>query len=177
MGLKNKLKKGEKEYKELRGGIDTSLPILIGMTFHAYFFLAIFIELANFNKNTISLTNYGFAILIGISAVCFSWARNLQPSNEKRAARITDNAVDALYGAIAFILGSALKYIVFATDIKFYSFVFHDHWLGYIPKSLSFLCFLIATYKSSVVIRELLKIISLHKLSRSEETKDDKTWE
>jgi hypothetical protein len=163
---------------KVRHGLADFLTIMVGSGFKLFFGIAIFFELSNFDKDTTSLTNYGFAFLVGISSLAFSWSRNILTENKERANRILDNAVQGFYCAIIFLLGSALKHIAFAKDIFFFSMLFNAiPWILWIPKIWAFLCFFIATYFSTKVIEELLKIVSYHKLTRQREIQYWERWE
>jgi hypothetical protein len=121
---------------------------------------SILFELINFNNNTIALTNFGFAILLGLSSVSFSWARNLTTDDDKKAKRLNRCGIDALYGALTFLMGSGFKYIAFATDNKYLQIFYEEKSrLIYIPKVLAFICFAIAVVHFYNVITELIKII------------------
>jgi hypothetical protein len=122
-------------------------------------------ELANFNINTISLTNYGFAILLGLSSVSFSWSRNIANDDKGKAKRLNDCGVDSLYGAITFLMGSGFKYIAFAANNENLKLIFEFHSsLIFIPKFLALICFIIALVRFHDVITELLKVIDLSQI-------------
>ncbi len=86
------------------------------VTLPNYFFgglgVAIIIaEFKDFKKDTTGLTNYGFAILAGISSLCFSWLKTLDANKEpKMIKEISIAGEGSLHAAIIFLLSSALKY-------------------------------------------------------------------
>ena len=74
----------------------------------------------NINEDTTYLTNYGFAILIGLSSVCFSWTRNLDKEKEPLMLKtVSASAEGFLHCAIIFLLSSVIKYGTLKIDILF----------------------------------------------------------
>ena len=74
----------------------------------------------NINEDTTYLTNYGFAILIGLSSVCFSWTRNLDNEKEPLMLRTASASAEGfLHCAIIFLLSSIIKYGTLKIDILF----------------------------------------------------------
>lgn len=72
----------------------------------------------NINQDTTNLTNYGFAILAGISSICFSWTRGLDKDKEQLMIdRISKAGEGSLHCAIIFLLASALKYSSLHLDL------------------------------------------------------------
>jgi hypothetical protein len=62
------------------------------------------------------------------------------------------------------LLGSAFKYTAFEKDNKFVAIIFDkSFWMIYIPKILSFLCFIIAAMNFANVATEILRIIAVIK--------------
>jgi len=138
--------------------------IFIDLGFGILVLYAIISELTNFSKDTFGLTNYGFAILLGISSICFSWARNLSPDKEKEKKRLTDNATEALYGALIFLLASGFKLVSFVRDNSYLqSLESLNPKIFYVPKGLAILCFIVAGIRFYNVIFDILKIIFITK--------------
>jgi hypothetical protein len=137
--------------------------IFIYIGFGILVFHAIISELTNFSKDTFGLTNYGFAILLGISSICFSWARNLSADKEKEKKRLMDNATEALYGALIFLLASGFKFVSFVRDNAYLqSLESLNPKILYIPKGLAFLCFIVAGIRFYNVIFDILKILFIN---------------
>jgi hypothetical protein len=62
-------------------------------------------------KDTTNLTNYGFAIFIGLASVCFGWSRALDSATERK---FIDKVIHAgerfILVAILFLFASIVKY-------------------------------------------------------------------
>lgn len=134
------------------------------------------VELSNFNKDTALITNFGFAILLGLASISFSWSRAVFPENIERKKKLLTCGTHALYGSIIFLVGSAIKYATMPHGIEYLNFLSDDSsfWV-YIPRSLAFICFLYAIMKTNVVIPGLLKIIAqAHDEDLKEEIEEEK---
>ena len=129
------------------------LNIFLDISFAFFCIYVLFTELINFNNNTLSLTNAGFAILMGFSSVSFSWARN--QDDKDKAKRINACGVNALYGAIAFLIGSGFKFVAIETNRYF----INNNSIIYFSKILTFICLAIAVIRFYNVISELIRII------------------
>lgn len=125
----------------------------------------------NINEDTTSLTNYGFAILVGISSVCFSWTRGLD--NEKEPLmikRISQAGEGSLHCAIVFLLASALKYSTLHLD-----FLIPKTWtIAYTTMNIILTlvygtCFLLGFYKVDRIVCDINKLLyeRLHKGERN----------
>lgn len=67
----------------------------------------------DYKVDTITLTNYIFAIFIGLSAGCFSCTRALNQTEEpKMYERILKAGGLSLHSGIIFLIASALKYMM-----------------------------------------------------------------
>lgn len=85
-----------------------NIPLMLFLILGLSIMLSIF---KNKNQDTTNLTNYGFAILIGFSSVCFSWARNMNPEKEpKMLEKISNCGEVSLLAAILFLVASLIKY-------------------------------------------------------------------
>lgn len=152
----------ERTVKRINHFFEMGFQLFAGAAFQAVSFYAIFIELANFYSDTFGLTNYGFAIMLGLASTCFSWARNVPPQDINRANEINNIALESLYAAIIFLLGSAFKYTAVVKGNKFIEIIFDKaSWMNYIPKALAFICFLKAIMNFSNVVTEILRIIAV----------------
>lgn len=94
--------------------------ILPSIIFAILGFSILLYSFKNIREDTTYLTNYGFAILIGLSSVCFSWTRNID--NEKEPLmlkRVSASAEGFLHCAIIFLLSSIIKYGTLKLGILF----------------------------------------------------------
>lgn len=154
----------ERTLKRINNLFELGFQLFAGAAFQIIAFYSIFLELVNFKKDTFGLMNYGFAIMLGLASTCFSWARNVPSKYESQAKQINDIGIESLYGTIVFLLGSAFKYTAFEKDNKFVAIIFDkSFWMIYIPKILSFLCFIIAAMNFANVATEILRIIAVIK--------------
>ncbi len=121
----------------------------------------------NIKEDTTNLTNYGFAILAGISSICFSWTRGLDKEKEPLMIdRISQAGEGSLHGAIIFLLASALKYSSIHLD-----FIIPKTWAIFYAIMNPFLtltyatCFTLGFYKVDLVICDINKLLyeRLHK--------------
>jgi hypothetical protein len=150
--------------------------IFIDLGFGILVLYAIISELTNFSKDTFGLTNFGFALLLGISSICFSWARNLSPDKEKEKKRLMDNATEALFGALIFLLASGFKFVSFVRDNAYLQCLESlNPKIFYIPKGLAFLCFVVAGIRFYNVIFDILKIIYITNEQDLDNDNDNKT--
>lgn len=106
-------------YKKLTQGLKYFIdkPNKIFLIFIPNFFFTIlgisilFYNFQNIKEDTTSLTNYGFAILVGISSLCFSWARGLNKDEDTQTLeKATIFGESFFHSAIIFLLLSAIKY-------------------------------------------------------------------
>ncbi len=80
-------------------------------------FVVVIHELLNKKNDTTNITNFGFAILVGMASVCFSWIRALSQDEPDSVAHSIRKAGEMfLHSAIIFILASSLKYTSFHLD-------------------------------------------------------------
>jgi len=151
----------------------------IQITFILLSFGVFLIELSNFHNDTAVITNFGFAILLGLASVSFSWSRAMLPTKVESKKRLLTCGTHALYGSIIFLVGSAIKYATMPHGIDYLNFLSDDNsFWAYIPRSLAFICFLYAIMKANVVIPGLLKIIAeSHDDDLSEEIMEEKKQE
>jgi hypothetical protein len=165
------LKQGKDERRYIAYAL-SAFSIIFGVIFHIYFFILIFLQLLDFQKDRLGILNYGFAIMIGLSAVCFSWARNLLTENKNRAERISDTGSEALFGALAFLIGITFQHVAVTRDIPYLSDLLSYTWLVSTIKILAVICFLVATFTATRVIKELLLITMINRLESYEKRKD-----
>lgn len=109
------------------------------------------------SKDTTYLTNYGFAILIGISSICFSWARNMDKESEPLMLnKVSTSGENSFHCAIMFLISSAIKYSL--VNLNFYipkEWFYIYNILHTFLYCIFLLCFTIAYVKFEGVIREL----------------------
>ena len=143
--------------------VESILHMVLNVGFMVFIGYAVIFELANFKVDTFGFTNYGFAIMIGISSVCFSWARNILTIENTKALILIDLGADSLYGAIIFLMGSAFKYaIISAKSNEFLSTMCSDFSITYyVIKGLAFICFVFAVFCFNTVITDLVNIINM----------------
>ena len=86
--------------------------------------------------------------------------RNLTTEDINKAKRLNSCGIDALYGAITFLMGSGFKYIAFSVNHPETKFIDEScSWLIYIPKILAFIYFTLAVIRFQNIISELIRII------------------
>lgn len=129
--------------------IPTFLVIVLGA-------FMIFDNFQSADKDTTYLTNYGFAILIGLASISFSWARNMDKEKEPVMLGIVSKAGEnSFHSSIIFLIASGLKYSLvnlnqfLENDTIFFNII---HLILYI---VFLVCFAIAYIKLESVIREL----------------------
>lgn len=139
---------------------------LIGRIFILYIpsalviLLGAFVVFDNFHradKDTTYLTNYGFAILIGIASICFSWARNMEKENEPlMSMKVKIAGENSFHSAIIFLIASAIKYSLVNLDLFISKNWYYIYAIVHFFLYLVFLiCFTIAYIKFEGVIRNL----------------------
>ncbi len=62
------------------------------------------------DRDTTSLTNYGFAIFIGLASVCFGWSRAIK-GPQSDIDKIIKTGEEALNAGLIFLAASGLKYL------------------------------------------------------------------
>jgi hypothetical protein len=60
----------------------------------------------------LQITNFAFAILLGLASVCFSWVRTFDSPENKIAISIRQSGELSLLAAILFLIASALNYLL-----------------------------------------------------------------
>ena len=60
----------------------------------------------------LQMTNFGFAVLLGISSICFSWVRTFDAVDNKVAVNIRHVGELSLLDAVLFLIGSILNYML-----------------------------------------------------------------
>jgi hypothetical protein len=69
-------------------------------------------------------------------------------------------AINALYGAIIFLMESGFKYVAMIKDVTFLSFIYNKFpKIIYIPKIFAFICLIIASMQFYNTIFHLLRMI------------------
>ena len=86
-----------------------SITALIGL----YFTFAL---LANPAKATISITNFGFAIVIALASVSFGYARCLDDMDQKNKMQYCGERF--LHSALLFFLASVVKYFLIQDQVR-----------------------------------------------------------
>lgn len=154
----------EKRLMNWHSGRNTIFTMILYFCFNTFLITTILSIFINYKVDTIFLTNYGFAILIGISSVCFSWARNIDKNEDiwDEYERIMDCAVDSIYSAILFLLSSGFKFL--SLGIKNgdgFQNIYTNPILKITFIVISGICLLFAAVRFSYVVKEilLLKII------------------
>lgn len=136
----------------------------ISNAFRSIAMIAIVMELGNFNKDTFGLTNYGFAIALGISSICFAWCRNLDSSEKSLAKELTNHAITSLYASLIFLLASAFKYCAMSPENAYLSVLLEMPIILYTFKILAILCFITAMTDFTIVITDILRLIANYKM-------------
>jgi hypothetical protein len=132
--------------------ICVSFPFLVFITSAS---IALVIYFTQDNNHSVSVSNVGFGMLIGLSSICFSYYKLLQTANYVRLHCDVQKAGELfLTSAIAFILSSALKYAYFVIIADSFSY----HWFGHLIQTSYTITFLTA---EGVCIVGLVKIIDV----------------
>ncbi len=129
-------------------------------------FVIVIHELLNVKNDTTHITNYGFAILVGMASVCFSWIRALSQSENDQVINSIRKAGEMfLHSAIIFLLASALKYASFHTDYLIpTNFITITNILKYLLLVIYSICFGTGFYKAfeGLIIMNLVLYKRLH---------------
>ena len=138
---------------------------LLGRIFILYIPTFLFIALGAFlvfdnfqsaDKDTTYLTNYGFAILIGLTSICFSWTRNMYNEKEPLMLAIVSKAGEnSFHSSIIFLIASSLKYSLVNLNKFLDSNTIFFNIIHVILYAVFLVCFSIAYIKFESVIREL----------------------
>ena len=129
--------------------IPSALVILLG----AFVF---FDSFQSADQDTTYLTNYGFAILIGLASICFSWVRNLDREKEPLMInKVTEAGENSFHSSIIFLIASGIKYSL----VNLHLFISKEYFI-YSPihtflYMIFMICFGVAYVKFESVIREL----------------------
>ena len=167
----NKLIKKERRLKRILKNSNILFVVLLQAMFISFLAGAIIAVFMNPNVNTISLTNAGFAILIAISSVCFSWARNIDKQNDEfdQYNRIMDCAIDSIYSAILYLMSSGFKFLsIGLINTEGYKNIYSGSGFKITFLILSGICLLLASVRFGNVIKEILMLTIIH---------EDKQWE
>lgn len=89
------------------------VPISATAIIGVYFGIALFINPA---RDTMSITNYAFAIVIALSSVSFGYARCLDDIEDKKTIEYCGERF--LHSAILFLVASIVKYFLLQDDIQ-----------------------------------------------------------
>lgn len=156
-------------YKKLEEGIKYFLekPNKIFLIFIPNFFFTVlgisivFYNFQNIKEDTTSLTNYGFAILAGISSLCFSWARGLNKDEDAQILKkVTICGESFFHSAIIFLLLSAIKYSTIHLEIFIPKKWEIQHNIVYrILRNVHFIGFTLSFYKVNGNICSLNKLL------------------
>jgi hypothetical protein len=120
--------------------------------------IALFIYFAGSENKSINLSNVGFAMLIALSSVCFSYFKVLQPENYVKLHRDVQKAGELfLTSAIAFILSSALKYDWTVMDPD----GFLSDWFGFLIRTSFKLTFFTAEAICIVGLAKLIDVLHI----------------
>jgi hypothetical protein len=157
--------------------LDVSFHIFVSVGFKIFGVCAILYEILNFRSDSFGLTYYGLALSLSISSVSFSWSRNIANETRTKFLHLNDIGMNALYAAIAFLMGTVLKFAVITKDIKFITTLLTDLPIyGYIIKTFALICFVLATWWFSEAITDLLRIIHMTRIRGWNEEKEAEDW-
>lgn len=163
----------------------SSLIHILDMTFHVFVSVgfkifgvwAILYEILNFRADSFGLTYYGLALSLSISSVSFSWARNIANDTRTKFLHLNEIGMNALYAAIAFLMGTVLKFAVITKDIKILNEFLTDLTIySFVLKAFSLICFVLATWWFSEAITDLLRIIHMTRIKGWNEENEAKDW-
>lgn len=168
--MRDKLKK-ERRFKKITSSTNILFVVLLEILFNTFLIGAIVFVFINYNANTLPLTNSGFAILIAISSVCFSWARNIERNNDKYREhdRLMDCAIDSIYSAILYLFSSGFKFLsIGLQNTEGFKNIYSGSGFKITFLILFGICLLLASVRFSFVIKEILLLTVIH---------EDKSWE
>lgn len=72
-------------------------------------------QFGDLNSDTIKITNYGFAIVLSLSAVCFNWSRAITKDDDLQFFAKNQGEV-LLMAAILFLIISGCKYVLITVE-------------------------------------------------------------
>ena len=119
------------------------------------------IVFSDIKKDTISVTNIGFAMCLAISSVCFSWVKTLDIDKEKPYIDSIKRCGEVSLGiGLVFVLASAFKYfaIYMTSETPYKSMLFYKG-VSVILALLSWCLYVVAFFTSSKFLDDLLQII------------------
>jgi hypothetical protein len=125
---------------------------------YVFGFSVIVIGLEHINEANFTLLNYGFVIFLGLSSICFSWAKSLPQKEEKLFKRIYKCGIKSLQGSIIFLIGAIFKCVMTGIPGTLVSVCPK---LVYFPKIGAYICFVVATTEFLKILVEILKIIRI----------------
>jgi hypothetical protein len=164
--------------KQIINLLDNGFHIFLNVGFKLFGGFAILYELLDFKSDSFGLTNYGFAIALGISSVAFSWARNIATEYRIKYLHLNEIGMNALYACITFLMGSALKFAVMAKNNKYLASFLEDFSpYSFILKSFSFICFALAIWWFTEAITDLIRIIHMTRKRGWNEETEKADWE
>lgn len=142
------------------------LAVLIGRGFHVF---------SNPEIDTVSLTNLGFAIFIGLSSVLFSWSRSLDEKKHQYSVKqINKMAARSIMGSIFFILSSFFKYFALSKYVD----IDRNQTIDLILEVVSVICILIALMMALLTIYDFFNVfISLWEKEYSKDADTPSTKE
>jgi hypothetical protein len=132
------------------------MPISVAALIGFYFAINLLI---NPNENTISITNYSFAIVAALSSICFAYSRAIDDDKEIRET-LQYCGERFLHSAIQFLVASLVKYFILQDKIsspigKSQFIIFGIALLSFIPGLL----FLNSLINGIAALRELNTIL------------------
>ena len=137
----NKNKSSDKEFFKIIGaGLKILLALYLPIfAFWAFVFYWIATDFMAPKKDTTIFLSVGFAMLIGLASVCFSWVKTIEESDE-RAQKIKKDikicGESFFLTALYLIIASALKYVsIRLSTEKYQLFIFFgkvSYWIFYI---------------------------------------------
>jgi hypothetical protein len=98
--------------KTIGGGLKVILLVWLPIiAFYLFIFVWLAIEFLDPKNNTTIFLGAGFAMLVGLSSVCFSWVKTIDEPNENKVKKIIKVCGESFFLiALYMIVAIALKY-------------------------------------------------------------------
>lgn len=120
-------------------------------------FATLYSTIVDEKKDTIYLTNIGFAVLLALGNICFSWSRALfSTASDKLRKKLNKAGAESIISAIFFLAGSFAKF-TYSHNTQFlieFNIVY-----GHFIYGMAYLfCFSVATIMAVLVLFKILII-------------------
>lgn len=115
-------------------------------------------KFSNMSEDTTNFTNIGFAILSGLSILCFTWASTFD-KDEIRREKIRNFGENSLHAAVLFLIASTVKYISLNHSIFGLNLFLDIKIINSFISSLLFFLIIAALYKTTYVLFNINRML------------------